>query len=109
MLVKCFGSAVHGVDAIMITVEVNVGEGMKYWMVGLPDNAVKESQLRIETALKNSGFRIPRKKIVINMAPADIRKEGTAYDLTIATGILAASGQIPSEMLEKYVIMGGLP
>jgi magnesium chelatase family protein len=108
MLVKTFGSAVYGVNAITITVEVNVGEGTNYFLVGLPDNAVKESQLRIETAFKNSGLKMPRQKIVINMAPADIRKEGSAYDLTIAAGILAASGQIESERVSRYVIMGEL-
>ena len=97
MLVKTYGSAVVGVDALTITVEVNVDRGMKFFMVGLPDNAVKESQQRIEAALKNVGYRMPGKKIVVNMAPADIRKEGSAYDLTIAMGILAASGQIANE------------
>lgn len=108
MLVKTFGSAVIGVDAITITVEVNVDRGIKFFMVGLPDNAVKESQQRIEAALKNVGYKMPGKKIVINMAPADIRKEGSAYDLTIATGILAASGQINEGKVGEYVIMGEL-
>jgi magnesium chelatase family protein len=108
MLVKTYGSAVIGVDALTITVEVNLDRGMKYFLVGLPDNAVKESQQRIEAALKNVGYKMPGKKIVINMAPADIRKEGSAYDLTIATGILAASGQINNEHVGKYIIMGEL-
>lgn len=109
MLVKTFGSAVYGVDAFTITVEVNVGAGLpKYHLVGLPDNAVKESELRIETAIKHNGFSMPRQKTVVNMAPADVKKEGSAYDLTIATGILAASGQVPSETLSEYVIMGEL-
>lgn len=108
MLVKSFGSAVYGVNAITITVEVNIGEGTSYFLVGLPDNAVKESQLRIETAFKNSGLKMPRQKIVINMAPADIRKEGSAYDLTIAAGILAASGQIENERISNFIIMGEL-
>ena len=108
MLVKTYGSAVVGVDALTITVEVNVDRGMKFFMVGLPDNAVKESQQRIEAALKNVGYRMPGKKIVVNMAPADIRKEGSAYDLTIAMGILAASGQIANEEVSNYVIMGEL-
>ena len=109
MLVKTYGSAVHGVNAHKITVEVNIGQGqMKYFMVGLPDNAVKESQFRIETALKNNGFKMPRQRLVINMAPADIRKEGSAYDLPIASGILAASGQMSSEKLEEFIIMGEL-
>ncbi len=108
MLVKTYGSAVIGVDALTITVEVNLDRGMKYFLVGLPDNAVKESQQRIEAALKNVGYKMPGKKIVINMAPADIRKEGSAYDLTIATGILAASGQINHEQVGQYIIMGEL-
>jgi len=108
MLVKTFGSAVYGIDATTITVEVSVGKGIKFLLVGLPDSAVKESQQRVDTALKNFGYKIPGKKIVINMAPADIRKEGSAYDLTIAIGILAASEQIKSKDIEKYIIMGEL-
>lgn len=108
MLVKVFGSTVYGIKATKITVEVNVGQGTKYQMVGLPDNAVKESQLRIETAFKNNDLHMPRKGIVVNMAPADLKKEGSAYDLTIATGILAASEQIPATRLEHFVIMGEL-
>jgi len=108
MLVKTFGSAVHGVDAITITVEVNVGQGVNFLLVGLPDSAVKESQQRIDAALKNNGYKIPGKKVVINMAPADIRKEGSAYDLTLAVGILAASEQIKQEMVKEFVIMGEL-
>lgn len=108
MLVKTFGSAVYGVNAIAITVEVNVSDGIKFHLVGLPDNAVKESTLRIEAALKNNGFRLPGKKIIVNMAPADIRKEGSCYDLTIAMGILAATDQIKTEKLGDYIIMGEL-
>jgi magnesium chelatase family protein len=108
MLVKTFGSAVVGVDAITITIEVNADRGFKFFMVGLPDNAVKESQHRIESALKNVGLKMPGKKIVVNMAPADIRKEGSAYDLTIATGILAASGQLNEQKIADYIIMGEL-
>lgn len=108
MLVKTYGSAVYGVDAITITVEVNIGQGINFLLVGLPDSAVKESHQRIEAALKNNGYKIPGKKIVINMAPADIRKEGSAYDLTLATGILAASEQIKSDRLGEFVIMGEL-
>ncbi|MGE0561621.1 MAG: YifB family Mg chelatase-like AAA ATPase [Flavobacteriales bacterium] len=108
MLVKTFGSAVVGVDAITITIEVNVDRGMKFFMVGLPDNAVKESQQRIESALKNVGYKMPGKKTVVNMAPADIRKEGSAYDLAIAIGILAASGQMNEQKLGDYLIMGEL-
>ncbi len=108
MLIKTFGSAVYGIDAITITVEVSVDKGVKFFLVGLPDNAVKESQHRIESALKSAGYRMPGRKIVVNMAPADIRKEGSAYDLTIALGILAASGQIEFKDIEKYIIMGEL-
>ncbi len=107
MLVKTYGSAVYGVDAITITVEVNISQGIKFFLVGLPDNAVKESHQRIAAALKNNGYKIPGKEITINMAPADIRKEGSAYDLTIAMGILAASEQVSQPHLtEEYVIMG---
>lgn len=108
MLVKVFGSAVQGVDAITITVEVNIAQGINFHLVGLPDSAVKESHHRIDSALKNNGYKIPGKKVVINMAPADIRKEGSAYDLTIAMGILAASGQIEHESISDYLIMGEL-
>lgn len=108
MLTKVFGSAVHGISATTITVEVTVVQGIKFFLVGLPDNAVKESQQRIESALLHNGFRMPGKKIVVNMAPADIRKEGSAYDLPIAIGILAASGQINDQLLSKLLIMGEL-
>ena len=108
MLVKTYGSAVFGVNATTIAVEVEISPGVKYYIVGLPDNAIKESQLRIETALKQNGFKMPRKKIVVNLAPADIRKEGSAYDLTIAVGILAASEQIKANNLGDTLIMGEL-
>ncbi len=108
MLVKTYGSTLIGVDAITITVEVSVDQGVAFFLVGLPDSAVKESHQRIEAALKHIGYRLPGKKIVINMAPADIRKEGSAYDLTIAMGILSASEQIKHEEIEKYIIMGEL-
>lgn len=108
MLVKTYGSAVYGVEAITITVETNLSTGVKFFLVGLPDNAVKESEQRIGAALRNNGFKVPGKKIVINMAPADIRKEGSAYDLTLAMGILGASGQVFADDLEKYMIMGEL-
>lgn len=108
MLVKTYGSTVFGVDAATITIEVSVEGGVKYFMVGLPDNAVKESWHRIETALKHNSYSMPRRKIVVNLAPADIRKEGTGYDLPIAIGILAASEQIFSEDLDKALIMGEL-
>ena len=108
MLVKTFGSAVFGIRAIMVTVEVYMDQGIQFFMVGLPDNAVKESHQRIESALRNNGHRIPGKKIIINMAPADIRKEGSSYDLAIAIGILAANEVVKTEKLEKYMIMGEL-
>ncbi|MEP3373487.1 MAG: YifB family Mg chelatase-like AAA ATPase [Maribacter dokdonensis] len=108
MLTKVYGSAVFGVEATTITVEVNIDKGIGYHLVGLPDNAIKESNYRIAAALQNNGYKIPGKKITINMAPADLRKEGSAYDLTLAIGILAASSQIKSEDIEKYIIMGEL-
>ncbi len=108
MLVKTFGSAVFGIQAITVTVEVYMDQGIQFFMVGLPDNAVKESHQRIESALRNNGYRIPGKKIIINMAPADIRKEGSSYDLTIAMGILAANEVIKTDRLEQYMIMGEL-
>ncbi|WP_394749193.1 YifB family Mg chelatase-like AAA ATPase [Spongiimicrobium salis] len=108
MLIKTFGSAVFGVEATTITIEVNIDKGVGYHLVGLPDNAIKESNYRIAAALLNNGHRIPGKKITINMAPADLRKEGSAYDLTIALGILRASGQMQSKDLEQYIIMGEL-
>lgn len=108
MLVKTFGSAVHGVNAITITIEVNVGQGVSYFIVGLPDNAVKESLQRIEAALKNNGYKMPHNKVIVNLAPADIRKAGSAYDLPIAIGMMAASDQLIASDLEKYIIMGEL-
>jgi len=108
MLVKTFGSAVYGISAIPITIEVNIDKGIQFLMVGLPDSAVKESHQRIEAALKNSEYKFPGQKIVINLAPADIRKEGSAYDLPIAIAILAASRQIKPQNLDRYIIMGEL-
>jgi len=108
MLVKTFGSAVNGVDAQTITIEVNVSGSSGYFLVGLPDNAIKESQTRVDAAIINSGYSPTRKKVVINMAPADLRKEGSAYDLPIAIGLLAASDQVNPEVLDKYIIMGEL-
>ena len=108
MLAKCFGSAVYGVDASIITIEVNVGQGQKFFMVGLPDSAVKESQQRVESAIKFHQYFMPRNKVVVNMAPADIRKEGSAYDLPISLGMLKATGQIKADALEDYLIMGEL-
>jgi len=106
MLIKVYGSAVFGVEATNITVEVNVDSGIGYHLVGLPDNAIKESSYRIQAALKNNGYKLPGKKITINMAPADLRKEGSAYDLTLALGILTASSQIKAETIDQYIIMG---
>lgn len=108
MLVKTFGSAVHGIDAITITIEVNVTGGVGIFLVGLPDNAVKESLQRIESALKTNDLKMPYKKTIINMAPADIRKEGSAYDLPLSIGMLAASEQMNFDLLHEYVIMGEL-
>ncbi len=108
MLVKTYGSAVYGINATTITVEVNNTPGAKFSLVGLPDSAIKESQSRIYTAVKESGCRIPGKSYVINMAPADIRKEGSSYDLTIAIGILASTEQVKPDHIDKYIIMGEL-
>ena len=109
MLTKVFGSAVFGVEATTITVEVHVDTGIGYHLVGLPDNAIKESNFRIAAALQNNGYKIPGKKIILNMSPADLRKEGSAYDLTLAMGILAATRQIKlKHLLDNYIIMGEL-
>ncbi len=108
MLVKTYGSAVQGINALTITIEVNISQGVNFSLVGLPDNAVKESKERMDSALKYNGFKLPGKKIVINMAPADIRKEGSSYDLPIAIGVLAASEQIVSDKVSEYIIMGEL-
>ncbi len=110
MLVKTYGSAVYGVEAISITVEVNwMATGKDCLIVGLPDNAVKESMQRVESAIKTNKYIMPRTRIVVNLAPADIKKSGTAFDLPIAIGVLAASEQIKNlEEIEKYVIMGEL-
>lgn len=108
MLVKVFGSAIYGVSAQTITIEVDVNQGVGYHLVGLPDSAIKESSHRISAALKNVGYKLPGKKITINMAPADLRKEGAAYDLSIAIGILAASEKIIAQDISQYIIMGEL-
>ncbi|MBO9570996.1 MAG: YifB family Mg chelatase-like AAA ATPase [Chitinophagaceae bacterium] len=109
MLVKTFGSAVYGVEAITITVEVNVMSGREYYIVGLPDSAVKESIQRVESAIKTNGYIMPRTKIVVNLAPADIKKSGSSFDLPIALGTLAATEQVPNPaQLMDYVIMGEL-
>ena len=108
MLVKTYSSAVFGIDATTITIEVNLAQGINFFLVGLPDSAVKESQQRIKAAFMNNNLRYPGKEITINMAPADIRKEGSVFDLPIAIGILAASEQLKSDQLKDYVIMGEL-
>ena len=109
MLVKTYGSAVYGVEAINITIEVNVSAGQGYHIVGLPDNAVRESLQRTESAIKTNGFHMPRTKVIVNLAPADIRKTGSAFDLPIAMGILGASEQLfQPDRLKDYVIMGEL-
>ncbi len=108
MLVKCYASAVQGIGATTVTIEVDISPGLNFFLVGLPDSAVKESQRRIESALRASGLEVAKKRVVINMAPADIRKEGSAYDLPLAIGILAASGMLPADRLTEYVIMGEL-
>ena len=108
MLAKVHSSALYGIEAIPVTIEVHIDNGVGYHLVGLPDNAIRESNYRIAAALLNNGLRIPGKKITINMAPADLRKEGAAYDLPLALGILVASGQLATDRLEKYLIMGEL-
>lgn len=106
MLVKTFGSAVFGIDATTITIEVNIANGVNFVLVGLPDKSVQESHQRIKAALKNNDFKYPGKEITVNLAPADIRKEGSTYDLGIAIGILAASEQISSSKLSDYILLG---
>lgn len=108
MLVKTYGSAVFGIEATTITIEVNLDTGVNFILVGLPDSAVKESQQRIRAAINNNGFKYPRKEITINMAPADVRKEGTTFDLPIAIGLLAVNEQVPSNQLSDYIILGEL-
>lgn len=108
MLVKVYGAAVQGLSAIPVTIEVNSSRGIKFYLVGLPDNAVKESHERIIAAITNSGFRFPSKQIIVNMAPADIRKEGAGYDLPIALGILATDEKIKTDKLERYMFIGEL-
>ena len=108
-MVKTFGSAVYGVEAVTISVEVNVLSGKYYYIVGLPDSAVKESIQRVESAIKTNGYFMPRTKLVVNLAPADIKKSGSAFDLAIAIGTLGATEQLNNpERLADYVIMGEL-
>ena len=109
MLVRTYGSAVRGVEAITISIEVNVLSGRNYFIVGLPDNTVRESLQRVESAIKTNGYYMPRTKLVVNLAPADIKKTGSAFDLPIAIGTLCAHGQISQrEKLKDYVLMGEL-
>ena len=108
MLVKTFGAAVQGISATIITIEVNISQGIRFFLVGLPDNAVKESHERIVSALQYNGYKFPKFQIVVNMAPADIKKEGSAYDLPIAVGIMAAAEKIKADRLPNFVMMGEL-
>ena len=108
MLVKVYGAAVQGIDATIVTIEVNSSRGIKFFLVGLPDSAVKESHERIISALQVNGYKFPTSQIVINMAPADIRKEGSSYDLPLAIGILAAAKIVSEEKLSRYLIIGEL-
>ena len=108
MLVKVHAAAIQGINATLVTIEVNALRGIKFYLVGLPDNAVKESQQRINSALHHNGLRFPSKQIIVNMAPADIKKEGSAYDLPIAIGILAADEVVSTAKLDRYLIMGEL-
>ena len=108
MLVKVFAAAIQGINATLVTIEVNALRGIQFFLVGLPDNAVKESYRRIQSAFQHNGLKFPSKQIIVNMAPADIRKEGSAYDLPIAIGILASDGVITTERLNRYIIMGEL-
>ena len=108
MLVKTFGAAVQGIDAIVITIEVAVSRGFIYSIVGLPDTAIKESNERVRSAMRESGFEFPRHSVVVNLAPADVRKEGSAYDLPIAIGVLAASEEIQVDGLDRCMMMGEL-
>ena len=108
MLVKVYAAALQGIDATIVTIEVNSSRGIKFFLVGLPDSAVKESHERIISALQVNGYRFPSRQIVVNMAPADIRKEGSAYDLPLAIGILASVGEVAEDKLSKYLIMGEL-
>lgn len=108
MLVKVFGAAVQGIDALVVTIEVNCSQGIRFFMVGLPDAAVKESHERIVSAVEHNGYRFPRKQVIVNMSPADIRKEGAAYDLPLAVGILASDEKIETGKLSEYMLMGEL-
>lgn len=108
MLVKVCGAALQGIDAIKISIEALVESGFSITLVGMPDKAVKESVQRVESAISRCGIEFPRRKILVNMAPAEVRKEGAAYDLPLAVGILAADRKIPAQLLDRYMIMGEL-
>ena len=108
MLVKVYGASVRGLSAIPVTIEVNASRGIKFFLVGLPDNAVKESHERIVAAVENSGYRFPSKQFVVNMAPADIRKEGAGYDLPLAVGILATDEKVKPDKLSRTMMLGEL-
>lgn len=108
MLIKTYAAAVQGISATIVTIEVNCSKGIKFFLVGLPDASVKESHERIISALQVNGYTFPGNRVVINMAPADIRKEGAAYDLPLAVGIMAASGQVDPSMLDRFLMMGEL-
>ena len=108
MLVKVFSAAVQGIEATTVTIEVNLSRGVKFFLVGLPDNAVKESHERILSALQVNGYKFPVAQIIVNMAPADIRKEGSAYDLPLAIGIMAANGTVSPDKLSRYMMIGEL-
>ena len=106
MLIKVFGAAVQGIDAYIVTIEASTSRGIRFFLVGLPDSAVKESHERIVSAFQVNGYKFPSCQIIINMAPADIRKEGAAYDLPLAVGIMASVGELSTSLLDDYVIMG---
>ena len=108
MLLRTFASSVAGIDAVTITIELNLSRGVRFFLVGLPDVAVKESQQRIESAIRSLGFRWPGRQVVINMAPADIRKEGSSYDLPLAIGILAADEKVSGQQLDSFILIGEL-
>ena len=108
MLVKTYSSNLYGISSTKITIEVNLGTGINFYMVGLPDNSVRESHQRIKSAFKNNGLKFPGREITINMAPADIKKEGTVFDLPIAIGILAVSKQLNDKKLKDYLMIGEL-
>ncbi len=108
MIVKTYGCALQGIEGLKITIEVDVSNGLQYHTVGLADTAVRESMFRVGAAIKASKLNMPKKRILVHLAPADIKKEGSAYDLPIAIGILAASKQIPHQALENYFMMGEL-